>query len=1008
MIIRYNKDSEGIIEYLKTGKMQGREQQREELDRRVHLLGDLDVTETIIKDIKKNKSWQDDGYLHITLSFGEEMYEKLGVKPNGDQEDNEFDIGIMKKIAEEAKRFFSAGFKVDDVNVYAEAHIPRLRSYKDKTTSEEVRRYPHIHMIIPQVHLPSGNKLIRCEKTKKDEREMVEANDAFKELINIKYGLTSPKTNRRLFNNRGEIIGRYKEGKGDIKQKRSEAKTRINEKIINQMKAGKISSQNELINYLSRHEEISKVEVARWKGKTKLKAYLDYKHAPLVFDGYMHQTEFFNDPEKDNIIDRHIKGISSDNIAVATSNSQLKSDAEYRKILSSYYKKRGAQVRKRYHSSTPPAQRQQKLKEHLKEHERSQLKKSLTPSQADQFKEAAIREYDQLASLYKDMKLLNASSQKLWDNAEKLRNDLYGGTYRSPKGRPLKLTAPPADDYGSDLVQNLLIGSANLLLWTARCFATDDKGIKKEHLDNLYIQMRSIKLKKEELKREIDRIRSEQAQREKESYVSMRQKLERGGSMTCKKDFKTACERDLTKYENAKKIEMVRDQVISIGADLYQVVAKDREGSLKRYKSPVNGAELYCDDFLGELKTINLDGNEILIEPRSSEYIYKMSDMVPVDKSALKRWDSKYEEQQVCINVACENGDYIYFKDIKADDNTQSDYIHLNGFLNLPWDRTKSSWVNNICNLPRLDQGEEYIEPDILKGKKLELPSAVDDLEEYFTRAERSAKYKQAAPEVQEEIRKKSQLFWAIYRCEIPDEILMDYLIKPNRYQGTVTYERPDLGYKIVDRGDRIALAGETVDIEKQVRLMFEIALKKGWKLELIHPLPESTDEFADALYKVQEELLTEQTDEMFNLEKEAVPELEEGVEIKQSKWKERGLEKNPERYRNKNSAQAKLDRYEEVQSLEDNKRFLKVIKETLDPQVCLDYATVKYGLNKETYKINGRYIIHNNKKYNIVDFFSKHCQMRFQDVTPLLKEISKDNFVMPEPGDFEIDLSEQ
>ena len=1061
MIVRIKSGKEGIVDYLKTGKMKGRQQIREELDRRVNLEGDLDTTEHIIDKINKEKDWTEN-YHHITLSFSEEIYQKFGINPS-DADSPEMNVNILKKITAEAKRFYTAGFKPDEVNFYAEAHLPRLKTYKDELTGEIIKRYPHIHIVIPLVHLPSGNKLKRNEWDSKGvgEREMLEANDAFQELMNIKYELTSPKINRRLFNNRDEIIGRYKGAKKltedkskrlpeedqfiqGYKQKivdrqlhRIELKTKVNNTLARLINENKIKSSVELIRHMKKlianEDYLDHIEYRGMLYRDKIKiytiikqieldlplnatlamqrfyhGYLDLLKSPIVFDGYMHQPEFWQDKNRQAIIDKHLKNIETnfvnngDNQGVnLNSKLSLKTEAEYRNILSAYYKKRGAQVSKRYHSSTPSAQRHQKLKEHLKEHERSQLKKSLTPSQADQFKEAAIREYDQLASLYKDMKLLDASSQKLWDNAQMLRHDLYGGIYRPPNGRPLKLSAPPANDYGSELVKNLLIGSAELMFWTASCYFSPEQQIKMDHIDKLYSKMRDIKLKKEQLKREVERIRSDQAQREKDSYVSIRQKLEIGGGMTCEKDFKTSCELDLTKYENAKKIELVSKQVKSLGAELYQVVVRDKDGNLKRYKKPVTGAELYEDSFLGKLKKINLKGYEILVEPRSAQFTYKMSANVPTDTKARDIWDEEYGDKSVCMNVTVGGADCIYFRDSKSSDNVQSDYISLNGFLSSPWNRKQSFWVGNTCNLPRVDQGEKYREPDILRGQKLVLPSNVDDLEEYVDREEMISRFKGAAPEIQEEIRRKSRLFWAIYRCEIPEEILMDYVIKSNRYQGTVTYERPDLGYKIIDKGDKIALAGEKDDTEKQVRLMFEIALKKGWILELIRPLPESSDEFAEVLYKVKEELLKQQADKMFTHEKERLPELDEKVELKQPAWKEKGLENNPERYSNKNVVQAKLDAYEEVTSLEENKEFLRVVKDTLDPQLCLNYATVKYGLEKDDYQICGKHIIYGGKKYNVVDFFSKLCQMRFQDVTPLLKEIGKDGFVMPEPEDY-------
>ena len=62
MLIEYTDGKKGIFEYLQFGRKQGREFTRSEMDTRVTLLGDLNISDRILKNTKF-------GYKHINLSF---------------------------------------------------------------------------------------------------------------------------------------------------------------------------------------------------------------------------------------------------------------------------------------------------------------------------------------------------------------------------------------------------------------------------------------------------------------------------------------------------------------------------------------------------------------------------------------------------------------------------------------------------------------------------------------------------------------------------------------------------------------------------------------------------------------------------------------------------------------------------------------------------------------------------------------------------------------------------
>jgi hypothetical protein len=189
MLIRIGGGNEGIKEYLETGHKQGREYSRDQLDERVILAGDLDFTDQIIAGMEVEDGGE--RYLHITLSFKED----------------DISEETMREIVEEFRRFVFAAYKPEEYTFYAEAHLPRIKSYENQRTGELVERKPHIHFIVPKLNLLSGGLLNPFGLVKLSERHV----DAFQEHINNKYGLASPKENLRVqFTDASDMIQRYK------------------------------------------------------------------------------------------------------------------------------------------------------------------------------------------------------------------------------------------------------------------------------------------------------------------------------------------------------------------------------------------------------------------------------------------------------------------------------------------------------------------------------------------------------------------------------------------------------------------------------------------------------------------------------------------------------------------------------------------------------------------------------------------------------------------------------
>ncbi|MDI1308440.1 MAG: hypothetical protein PSV17_03285 [Methylotenera sp.] len=202
MLIRISGGKDGIEDYLINGKKAGREFSRDELDERVFLHGGLSLTNSIIQSMETKH----EKYLHITLSFREDKV---------DEKD-------LQQIVKDFQAFAFSSFGNDEFNFYAEAHLPKIKSYIDKSTGEEVFRKPHIHIVIPKTNLMSGLGLDPFPPVRKklpngkwivvDQKTAF--TDAWQEFTNAKYGLQSPKDHPRVnFTDKSEIIGREK---GDL------------------------------------------------------------------------------------------------------------------------------------------------------------------------------------------------------------------------------------------------------------------------------------------------------------------------------------------------------------------------------------------------------------------------------------------------------------------------------------------------------------------------------------------------------------------------------------------------------------------------------------------------------------------------------------------------------------------------------------------------------------------------------------------------------------------------
>lgn len=201
MLIRVRGGKSGVFSYLRDGVKSGREFTREQLDERVVLSGDMGLAESVVNAMSNNGQ----RYLHITLAFKEDQVP----------------LETLQAITDEFQQFCMSAFRVEEYALYAEAHLPRIKSYTNKRTGKEVIRKPHVHLVLPQLNLLTHKHLNPFGRVEYQERYL----EAFQEYINDNYGLASPKDNRRVqFTDESTLLSRQKgdsfDGIGsDLKQK---------------------------------------------------------------------------------------------------------------------------------------------------------------------------------------------------------------------------------------------------------------------------------------------------------------------------------------------------------------------------------------------------------------------------------------------------------------------------------------------------------------------------------------------------------------------------------------------------------------------------------------------------------------------------------------------------------------------------------------------------------------------------------------------------------------------
>ena len=300
MLIKISGGSDGIKEYLENGQKQGRDLSRDELDERVILVGDLEETNAIIQSLDSDG----ERYGHYTLSWKED------------------DVSIEDMLAsvERLKAFMFAAYKDDEYAFYAEAHIPKIKSYTDKLTGETVERKPHVHCISPLVNLVSRERL---EPLGRVDRNIAYI-DACQESINNELGFSSPKDNRRFeFTGDSEMISRYK---GDLFEGQNKA---MRAEILDTMLDRKIERYEDFLGMLGEFGQVR----TRNEGK-------DAEYQNVKAEGQARGVNL-----KDNVFSREFVELP---------------DSEKRRHLA-------GELQRKYETSGPPRKTPQELTDTLRE-----------------------------------------------------------------------------------------------------------------------------------------------------------------------------------------------------------------------------------------------------------------------------------------------------------------------------------------------------------------------------------------------------------------------------------------------------------------------------------------------------------------------------------------------------------------------------------------------------------------------------------------------------------------
>ncbi|MCP3965979.1 MAG: hypothetical protein GY718_06430, partial [Lentisphaerae bacterium] len=172
MIIRIKENTQGIEHYFETGQKKGRAKSRDELDKRVHLSGDLNAFSRAVQLTNKQKNWKNH-YWHLTGSFA--------------LEDQNVSTETIKKIHQEMLEYYFCRYDPGDIIHASEIHQPKIQ-----TGIIGNQRFVHFHIAVSKYDVKTGNQLRMIPY-----RHNVDK--AFQSHLALKYGLEDPANHKRLY-----------------------------------------------------------------------------------------------------------------------------------------------------------------------------------------------------------------------------------------------------------------------------------------------------------------------------------------------------------------------------------------------------------------------------------------------------------------------------------------------------------------------------------------------------------------------------------------------------------------------------------------------------------------------------------------------------------------------------------------------------------------------------------------------------------------------------------------
>jgi hypothetical protein len=368
MVASVSTGKGGGLDYLENGEdknrllSNGEVITRDMLDTRVTLQGDIRATEHILESMKPDNYSKD--YYHITHSFKENI-----------------SIEEMQEIAHESEAFYLAGYNEEEYNIYTEYHIPKEsaqyklltaidgdKKYYDLLSEQEAnqflkehplhgdkleKRYPHTHTIIARKNLLTNTQLKITEKNE------VDAINSFQEYINIKYGLESPKENKRDITNQQYKADRFDENNIELKSNdfknltNTQTKKLLDTDIRNQIIQGNINNYDEMVQYLQNQDFIISLKEIQTKNNQYIKIQIKGQEKAVNLRAEIFTKEFYEDIKIN--FDEKVRTVEG------------KSMSEYKQEVDTYKQRRYEEVSKRYDKARETSLKTTLIEKALKE-----------------------------------------------------------------------------------------------------------------------------------------------------------------------------------------------------------------------------------------------------------------------------------------------------------------------------------------------------------------------------------------------------------------------------------------------------------------------------------------------------------------------------------------------------------------------------------------------------------------------------------------------------------------